>query len=298
MGIEWNTLKFLLACHESGIPFTKTMTLGRQSLYVAPATIAQLLTANRLCPDSVTADLRGGIRHADKLFSLLGAEDIVSIDGSAFEGATIVHDMNEPLPKEHHTKYDVVFDGGTLEHVFHYTIALRSAMRAVRVGGHLLLHTPANNYCGHGFYQFSPELFYRALSPQNGFKIIRMIAFEAVPGATWYDVTDPETVRRRVEIAYAKQRILLLVLARRMSEDEIFKTAPQQSDYVAQWSGHDGGAAPAYNPPSLMARAIDLIRANPAIHTATSRFYASLKPRDQNLSIRNQPTVFHADPKR
>jgi len=37
------------------------------------------------------------------------------------------------------------------------------------------IHTPASNLCGHGFYQFSPELFYRALNATNGFEVERMI---------------------------------------------------------------------------------------------------------------------------
>jgi hypothetical protein len=29
--------------------------------------------------------------------------------------------------------------------------------------------TPANNQMGHGFYQFSPELFFRVFSQENGY---------------------------------------------------------------------------------------------------------------------------------
>lgn len=294
MGIEWNTLKFLLACREAGISFDKTMTLGRQELSIAPAAMAEILAENGLPP--VKYDLHGE-RYADSLFKLLGAGTLVSVDGSSFEGATVVHDMNRPLPKEHSATYDLVFDGGTLEHVFNYPTALRSAMEAVKVGGHLLLHTPTNNYCGHGFYQFSPELFFRALSPQNGYEIVRMVAFEASPGATWYDVTDPEKIRRRVEIAHSKQRVLLLVLAKRIGNAEIFASAPQQSDYTALWDKHDSGVQPKAGRPALSLREFvsGLVRANPAIHRTVSQIYASLRPREHKLGLRSQPNVFRAN---
>ena len=62
-------------------------------------------------------------------------------------------------------QFDVVYDGGTLEHVFNFPVALRNAMELLRPGGRLFtIHTCANNLCGHGFYQFSRELFYRTLS--------------------------------------------------------------------------------------------------------------------------------------
>ena len=72
----------------------------------------------------------------------------------------------------------MLFDGGSLEHIFNAPVALTSYMRMVRPGGHLLLALPANNYCGHGMYQFSPEFFFSALSEQNGFTVERMIMQE------------------------------------------------------------------------------------------------------------------------
>ena len=63
----------------------------------------------------------------------------------------------------------MVVDGGTLEHVFDYPTALRNAMRMVRVGGHLILNAPVNNFPGHGFYQISPELFFRCFHDNSAF---------------------------------------------------------------------------------------------------------------------------------
>ncbi|GHV03646.1 hypothetical protein AGMMS50229_03290 [Campylobacterota bacterium] len=42
-------------------------------------------------------------------------------------------------------------------------------MELVKTGGHLILGTPIDNYYGHGFYQFSPELFFSLLDRDNGF---------------------------------------------------------------------------------------------------------------------------------
>jgi hypothetical protein len=75
-----------------------------------------------------------------------------------------------------------------------------------------------------------------ALYPkENGFQIERMIAFFPFEGSRWYDLEDPAKARRRVEIAYASHRVLL-VLGRRIHRAEIFRSVPQQSDYVVGWN--------------------------------------------------------------
>ena len=109
-----------------------------------------------------------------------------------------------------------------------------------------------NNFCGHGFYQFSPELFFRALSPENGFQVTRMIACDAREGADWFEVTDPVSMGARVEIVGPYQ-VMLMVLARRVSSAEPFVSMPQQSDYVSAWAGaaHPDHGVPAASRPSL-----------------------------------------------
>jgi len=115
---------------------------------------------------------------ADGLFRHLGAKELVSIDASGWEGATVVHDLNRPVPPDLLDRFTVVIDSGTLEHVFDFPTAIRNCMQMVRVGGHLLLMTPSNNEAGHGFYQFSPELLFRALSPAYGYSVVEMLLLE------------------------------------------------------------------------------------------------------------------------
>jgi hypothetical protein len=67
--------------------------------------------------------------------------------------------------------FSVVYDGGTIEHVFNAVQAFKNGMEMVRVGGHFIQVNPANNFMGHGFWQFSPELIYRVFSAENGFNI-------------------------------------------------------------------------------------------------------------------------------
>ena len=183
------------------------------------------------------------------LAQALGAVETASCDASAYEGADLVHDLNEPIPATWEQRFDLVLDGGTLEHVFNFPVAILNCMRWLKPGGHLILITPANNFLGHGFFQFSPELFYRVLRHENGFDMQRMIATVDAAGFSrlfgvdysfpvegpWYEVPDPASVRSRITLIN-DQSVLLYVLARKAEHLQKLSSTPQQSDYSAQWN--------------------------------------------------------------
>src|SRR5215203_3724935 len=126
MGIDVDSAGFLVAARRAGVPFDRTATLGRQNLYLSRS------EGRRLFGDrAVAADwLNGG--YADQFFTALGVDVLDTIDASAFEGAAVVHDLNEPLPEGLVDKYDAVIDVGVLEHVFDFPQAIANCMRLPR----------------------------------------------------------------------------------------------------------------------------------------------------------------------
>jgi hypothetical protein len=185
----------------------------------------------------------------EPLLELLGAREVLALDASDYESADFVHDLNEPIPDTLRGRFTTVFDGGTIEHVFDVAAVLRNYLAMVEVGGRLIIHTMANNYLGHGFYQFSPEFFYRVLTPENGYEIERVVLAEddlrwrgalgvrvpvEVEGG-WYEVADPAAVGGRVELAN-RRPVVIQVQARRVADVPPFARAPQQSDYVVEWT--------------------------------------------------------------
>lgn len=235
MGLDHNAVRFLAEAWSGGACFRRVVTIGRQGLGEN-----QGLTDDALRRCGAEPQARGD-GYAEPMFRALGAVKIDSIDVSDFEGASVVHDLNNVVESDMWGEYDAVVDGGTLEHVFNFPEALRSMMRMTRLGGHIFIHAPANNQCGHGFYQFSPELFYRALSPASGFEVQRMVLHRVGPFARWYDVADPDALRQRVELM-SLAPMMLLVQARRVEPRSAFKSWPQQSDYSARWQA--GQVAP------------------------------------------------------
>ena len=233
MGLDTNAVQFLVSAHKMGVRFGRTVMLGRQSLNVFSGTVRTMLGRGGLAAAKFQEAAKSN-DYAEPLFEALGAMQVDAMDNSTFEGAKLVHDLNQPVPLEWKEQFDVVYDGGTLEHVFNFPVALRNAMELLRPGGRLFIHTCANNLCGHGFYQFSPELFYRALSSENGFEVERMIIFRVGPYGRWHEVSDPDKIRERVELI-TFMPMQMLVQARRLKVVPIFEKTPQQSDYSVMW---------------------------------------------------------------
>lgn len=223
MGLHLPAIEFLLYEKLKGINFSKLATLGRQNYYLDRHEIkkASRDTGLQIHRDDTT----------DSFFNYLGAKELEFIDNSKYEGASVIHDLNFPIPSQLKERYDCLIDGGALEHIFNFPVALKNCMEMVAVGGHLILITPWHNFSGHGFYQFSPELFYRCLSPENGYQIETMFMNEK---RKWFQITDPSLINQRVEY-YGEDQILLFITARRINEAEIFKKWPQQSDYATAW---------------------------------------------------------------
>lgn len=239
MGIDIDVAKFLVSARERQVNYARTLTLGSQQFQFFDYDYKSLSDVYGL------KDLPQ-IKDSTEFFRYLGAAEVSAMDFSDYEGAAILHDLNVPIGDELKEKYTFVLDGGTTEHVFNFPTALKNAMEMVEVGGHLAIITGGNNFLGHGFYQFSPELFYRTLSAENGFSVTRLIAAEV--GGRWFEVSDPQTVKSRVELINDKQTYLM-VLAERIARRPIFENTPQQSDYVEMWHGENGGNA-AHDAPS------------------------------------------------
>lgn len=233
MGIDNSAATFLTYSKRRGANFSRTITFGRQSLEASEKTVQRIWEALAL-PQDQFPKLRKGL-FAEPFFEALGATTIDSLDASDFEGASVIHDLNLPVAEALKRKYSVVIDSGTIEHIFNAPIAFKNAMELLEVGGHFIQINCANNFMGHGFWQFSPELIYRMFSPANGYQVRVMLLHEINPDGKWYTVEDPAVVGRRVTMLNARETYIL-TLAQRMADVPIFASSPVQSDYAENWA--------------------------------------------------------------
>ena len=257
MGISYLDLKVYWESRLKGTSFNETVTIGRQSLSLYPGEVKLLRRAYYSKFTNSKIDLLGKTKPKDYVEGvfrdLLDTQVLSSIDYSSYEGADIVHDLNLPVPHSLLGRFDAVIDGGSLEHIFNFPIAISNMMRMAKVGGKVFITTPANNYCGHGFYQFSPEVMFRVFVPDNGFKLNRILFypartadFNATSNRLAYEVIDPINIKnslvfyKRVELV-SRWPVLMMAEATRIADMPIFANAPLQSDYVDIWNLNEFG---------------------------------------------------------
>jgi hypothetical protein len=268
MGIGYLGARMMWDARQRDVRFDRVLTLGHQALHLFSSEVAYFRDAYRRTHggEAVSMTSPQWDDYADGfLRDFLDAKSITVVDASPYEGADTIHDMNFPVPREWHGRYDAVIDGGSLEHIFNVPVAFANMADMLKVGGSIFVNTPANNMMGHGFYQFSPELMFRIFAEENGFALQNVLLYEArYPGVeltrkdTVYKVVDPEDVRQRVGLLNSKP-VIMMVEARKIRNTRMFATPPLQSDYVATWNadGADGSA------PSWRRRAKQTFRSLP-----------------------------------
>lgn len=244
MGLSKPALRFLArtACRKP--VHGSWLTLGRQCVYATFAQFTQVCREEGVPPRELPSDCSPltslpswqntpWARNASDqaVLRALGAEEVLALDYADFEGAELVHDLNQPVPQSWWDRFDGVLDSGTLEHVFGVPTALANLAHMLRVGGRVIHISPCNNFTNHGFYQFSPTLladFYEA----NAFADLQVFVAEETGvdyrSSAWelFEI-DP---RRQPVLMTSRRRLLLIVVAEKTAASTADRL-PLQSYY-------------------------------------------------------------------
>jgi len=168
MGVARGTIK-LLMLEGKREPFTgKILTIGKQDVYATSEGIrkwAKELNYQLKIDVKMTLANNKALRAKacvsdEVLFLSLGFDRLDSMDYSDYEKCTIVHDLNNDIPERLFNHYDLILDGGSSEHIFNIPKVFESYNKMLKVGGRIIHILPSSNYVDHGFYCFSPTLFY------------------------------------------------------------------------------------------------------------------------------------------
>ncbi|WP_144037318.1 hypothetical protein [Sphingomonas sp. TZW2008] len=241
MGIDRYNLEFLIEAHKRTGPFRKLATLGRQGLHFSEGDIPFADKMIRTSGIGISLEEASGkdLYADNRLFSRFGASETISLDASTFEQAAIIHDFNDPIPDQFDERFDTVIDGGSLEHIFNVPVAVSNLMRMTRVGGHVMGMTPANNWLGHGFYQFSPEWVFRIFAPSNGF-VAEAVFLSHMDGTPLEEIFDAGAAGKRGEIGITRWLTTMYYIARKVEHVRPFEARwPQQGDYQAAWDANE-----------------------------------------------------------
>ena len=231
MGIDWHgalALKYFMQANNFG----KTLTIGRQSIHVSPELLKQLFKLDKASLskiyDSTVKD--NDSYFCENLLYCLGATSMDSIDASEYEGASIIFDLNNEIEKN---DYETLIDFGSSEHIFNVAQVFTNYSQLVKEGGNLIHVLPANNYCGHGLYQFSPEFFYSLYSTENGYKDTEIFMVELPDRKQWFKISNPPNGTRML---FDSKHPCYVICFTKKSTSKIREINVQQSDYVYEWN--------------------------------------------------------------
>ncbi len=224
MGLDINAYNFLKYLTRNNEVLGKTLTIGRHEdhllnpyRWINPNTGL----TEKYCEPILMHEFKASIVH--------------SVDASNYENATFVQDLNKPWTCKELTKqkYLTILDFGTLEHVFNIPQALNSLADSCEVGGkiiHVQLHS---DFCGHGFYQFSAELFHSWYSKKNGFEDVEIFIVPYTRPNLWFRCLKPKSGDRCELSGRGVPNSFILVKA--IKSKEINNRVCMQSDYLDTW---------------------------------------------------------------
>lgn len=211
-------------------------TLGVPALHFSAAELGTVLRDD--CIETVDATYL----HATDLYRRLGFAQASYLDVSDYEGADILFDLGSPeIPAHLKGAFDVVFDCGTLEHIFHVPNALHNVVRMTAPGGHVLHAVLMNNGVDHGFYQFSPTLFFDWFEAA-GLEVLEAAAMSFDPLDFRCGTWSVRHVRRGTfgggELDVAKEGTTLFMVLAQKSGEFIEPRSPIQYFYRAAESNN------------------------------------------------------------
>ena len=220
MGVTFFEFKFL-ELTKKDINFGKVLTIGRQEIILSNQEKKLFKIDNSQLRDQ---------KYIDKiLLKQFNSLSVDSVDFSDFEEATIIADLNKPMEKKN--SFDTVIDFGTSEHVFNIAQCLQNISNLCKKDGIILHSLPANNNCGHGFWQFSPELFFSLYTKENGFSDTEIFLFNSINKYNLWKIKK-QPIGNRLELS---SDIPLFLLVKTKKIKEITYQNVNQSDYQFLW---------------------------------------------------------------
>ena len=151
MGFSYSFLPFLDACHTNKAIAEPFLSLGSQELHGSPAEGEKEFSG-----------------FADLLRKRYGVQNYADID---LNGVSKLHgDLGIPLSEHLNGKWQTIYDGGTLEHVFDIAAAFANVHRLCAVNG-TIIHVSPVSWLEHGYYNLSPKLFH-SVAKANDYSVL------------------------------------------------------------------------------------------------------------------------------
>ena len=199
--------------------------LGRQKMHFRQARWTPRLIAElgRLGIEASPDDLFQEDGFCETFLETIGWPRLESLDFTDKEGAEHVHDLGEPVGDGLRDRFDLVYDGGTTEHVFDIAQAYRNVDAMLTGNGVFVSCLGSDGWFGHGFYQVGPDVPWRFWVASMGYRMLGCWTFPRGGREDPRAIADPTEMSRGAAHRY---------------------DAPQFLFYAVQKTPRDGPPAP------------------------------------------------------
>lgn len=240
MALTYHSFKLILQSiykHYNGFDTERTMlTLGVQDSFVDLKRLRKLCDDYNVASELLQMEMSGRYVKTNIILKRFNIK-VYTLDYSDFEGADLILDLNIKTQKIQQT-FDIVLDGGTLEHIYHLDNALQNIDTFTKLGGLTIHLNPTSNHVDHGFYSFSPTFYYDYYK-NNGYEVLDHYLIEVDLlhyCSSWKCYQYDQKKFYGLSFGgWGTQPLATYFSAikRNMKSNEII---PQQSAYLAQWS--------------------------------------------------------------
>jgi SAM-dependent methyltransferase len=240
VGVDCTLFSQLVELSTRFQPKGRSLMLGRQGFKIEPPFAKHYEKALRF--NGVNArrfDYLQDDQYSETLFQKLGFGKIETMDFASYEGPSIEQDLNEPVPKKLHRKFDFIFDGGTIEHVFNVPQALINVFNMLKPGGRFVSANGLNGWVGHGMYQFNPELVWTFWKRKCHCLVHRCMGIHKIPDkAKPLHFADAAETGKRVRLkGLIPDGRVYLYYEIEKTDAALDTSSALQSDYQVKWAG-------------------------------------------------------------
>lgn len=206
--------------------------LGRQKMHFRPPEWTPLLLSElkTLGIEATPQDLFQEDGFCETYLQTIGWPRLESLDFSDIEGAEYIHDLSEPIGDELRGRFDLIYDGGTTEHVFDIAQSFRNVDAMLMEGGIFVSCVGTDGWFGHGFYQVGPDIPWRYWVASLGYEMLGCWTFSRRGREAPRVIEDPTNSPRGAEYRYRDPQFIFYVVRKQRREAAPGKVI--QSHYV------------------------------------------------------------------
>lgn len=246
MGVDYVLFERLCELSSRFKPEGRTLMLGRHTFKIQSQFAKKYdKVLRKYGLEGRRWDYRQDDGYCELLMEKLGFGPMEAMDFSDYEGASILHDLNKPIGKDMEGQFDLIFDGGTIEHVFNVPMALETVFRMLKPGGRFISANGMNGWPGHGIYQFNPELVWTFWGRTCNCKVHACRGIKKFPDPEMHiDFPDPALTGKRLRLKgrMPEGRVYLYYEVERLPDSDM-GSITLQSDYETKWELHQNAGA-------------------------------------------------------